>query len=146
MEQGTWSSGTGNGLNCCLYVNFYCTLTKKLKHPCRNLKKTAIPLGFINDQLSVSLDRRLDRPSCLVLVDAEKVVGRAPKRKTSHLFPNFDLLGRPFLLLKQGVHKLSPAETLAPFYQDPTQRIAALFVNHSFGFPEIGRASCRERV
>ena len=44
MEQGTWSSGTGNGLNCCLYVDFYCTLTKKLKHPCRTLKKTAIPL------------------------------------------------------------------------------------------------------
>ena len=93
-------------------------------------------MEFVDDyRLLISLDRTCDRPSCLALVDTEKVVGGAPTRKTFHLFPNFDLLGRPFLLLEQGVHKPSPAETLAPFYQDPIQRIAALFVNHSFGFP-----------
>ena len=34
------------------------------------------------------------------------------------------------LMLERGVHKPSPAESMAPFHQDPTQRIIALRVHY----------------
>ena len=51
--------------------------------------------------------------------------------QTSFQFPvHFRGFGRPFLLLEQGMHKPSSSECLAPFYQDHTQRIAALSMTH----------------
>jgi len=42
--------------------------------------------------------------------------------------------GYPYLCLERGVHKLSPAEHLAPFYRDPAQRIAVFFTPCPFVF------------
>lgn len=82
----------------------------------------------------VILDWTVERPPYLELVDTEKVVGGAPIRKSFHLSLNSGPLAYPFLLLEQGMYKPSPAETLAPFYQDPTQRIAALCLPDYFAF------------
>ena len=65
----------------------------------------------------------MDDLPCIVLVDTEKNTGRAPVKTLFHL-PNY--YWYPFLFLERGMHKPSPAECLAPFYQDCTQRIAAL--------------------
>ncbi|KAF9793386.1 hypothetical protein BJ322DRAFT_124956 [Thelephora terrestris] len=53
---------------------------------------------------------------------------------TFHLFPNYDPVDSPGLLLEAGMHKPSTAETLAPFYQDPIQRIAALYLPTPYRF------------
>jgi hypothetical protein len=68
-----------------------------------------------------------------VVVDTEKVMGGASMRTTFHLSPHLHELEHPILLLEGGVHKPSPAETLAPFYQDPAQRIGALLLSFSLG-------------
>ena len=56
----------------------------------------------------------------------------APMQTTFRLSPHFDLY--PSFLLEQGAHKPSPAESLAPFYQDPNQRIVALSPQYRLGF------------
>lgn len=64
-----------------------------------------------------------------MVVDTEKVMGGAPMRTTFHLSTHLFELEHPILLLEGGVHKPSPADTLAPFYQDPAQRIGALLLS-----------------
>ena len=91
-------------------------------------------MEFINNyQLLVLLDQAWDTaPQSLVLVDTEKVVEGAPMQTTFRLSPHFNLY--PSFLLERGAHKPSPAESLAPFYQDPNQRIVALSPQYHLGF------------
>ena len=84
-------------------------------------------LEFIDEhRLLGNVEYASDQPQCLVVIDTEKYVEGAPMQTVFDLPPrlsNFEDLG---LLVERGVHRPSPAETLAPFYQDPTQRIIAL--------------------
>ena len=61
-------------------------------------------------------------------------MGGVPARTSFQLFPYLPDLWDPSLLLEWGAHKPSPAEHLAPFYQDPAQRIAALSMPRSLGY------------
>ena len=82
---------------------------------------------FIDDyQLLVGLGSMCTTAPCLVLIDTEKGVGGTPRHTRFHLSPRFAGLGRLSLVLEQGAHKPSAAESLAPFHQDPSQRIVAL--------------------
>ena len=65
-------------------------------------------------------------PPSLVLVDTEKSVGRSPVQTFFQLPTHFTDSRSPYLQLEEGVHEPSPAESLAPFHQDPSQRIVAL--------------------
>lgn len=66
-----------------------------------------------------------ERPS-LALVDTENHVGKTPIQTYLYLSPHFTYFTPQHVILERGVHKPSPAESLAPFHQDPTQRIIAL--------------------
>lgn len=60
-----------------------------------------------------------------------------PAQTTFHLSPDFGDFGFPSLLLERGAHKPSPADFLAPFYPDPSQRIVVLHfpsTSHYFVF------------
>jgi hypothetical protein len=82
---------------------------------------------FIDDyRLLVTLGPSKDDPLCVVLMDTEKDMGGVPAQTSFQLSPYFYDPGYPSLLLERGAHKPSPSERLAPFHQDPTQRIAAL--------------------
>lgn len=48
-----------------------------------------------------------------------------------HLSPYFRNSGHLYPLLERGAHKPSPAESLAPFYKDPAQRIVALSMTYA---------------
>ena len=66
-------------------------------------------------------------------MDTEKDVGEGtPVQTLFHLPPFFVTAGSPSLLLERGAHKPILTEPLAPFYQDPTQRIAVLDVWNSY--------------
>ena len=65
-------------------------------------------------------------PGALVVLDTEKDMGGTPIQTNFCFPPIFSYAGEPSLILERGVHKPSPAESLAPFYPDPTQRIIAL--------------------
>ena len=83
---------------------------------------------FMDDcQLLVGLgSTRNMEPPCLVLIDTEQGVGGTPRQTRFHLAPRFSNFGRLSLILEEGAHKPSVAESLAPFHQDPSQRIVAL--------------------
>jgi hypothetical protein len=82
---------------------------------------------FIDDyRFLVTLGPFEDDITHVVLMDTEKDMGGVPAQTSFQLSPYFCAFGRPSLLLERGAHKPSPSERLAPFYQDPTQRIAAL--------------------
>lgn len=73
-------------------------------------------------------------------MNTEKDVGRGtPVWTLFHLPPTFGSIDdHPSLLLERGAHEPSPTEYLAPFYQDPSQRIAVLdvwFPYTSLAFP-----------
>jgi len=90
-------------------------------------------MEFIDDyRLLVSLGSSFDDPPCVVLMDTGNGIGGVPVQTSFHS-PYFRDPGYPTLLLERGVHKPSPAERLAPFHQDPTQRIAALSMPYSLG-------------
>jgi len=57
----------------------------------------------------------------IALMDTEKAV-----QTLFYLPSHFCCIEHPSILLERGVHKPSPAEYLAPFHQDPTQRIVVL--------------------
>jgi len=65
----------------------------------------------------------------------------APAKTSFQFSPYLRDFGYPSLLFERGVRKPSPAERLAPFYQDPTQRIAASFRLPRFPSGNIGGAS-----
>lgn len=52
-------------------------------------------------------------------------MGGTPKQTVFCLFPEYNSL-RPSFIFQRGAHKPSPAESLAPFHQDPAQRIIVL--------------------
>ena len=83
---------------------------------------------FIDDyQLLVGLGSTQSRvPPCLALIDTEKGVGGTPRQTRFHLAPRFARFGCLSLVLEEGAHKPSVAESLAPFHQDPSQQIVAL--------------------
>ena len=71
-----------------------------------------------------------------MLVDTEKNAGGAPVQTSFHLPDYYHRFQHPCLLLEWGMHKPSPAECLAPFYQDRTQRIVVLSAPYGcFVFP-----------
>ena len=93
---------------------------------------------FIDDyRLLVNLGSSLDYHDLpyIVLINTEKDLGGAPVQTSFHLPPYFRGFDPP-LLLEQGMHEPSPAECLAPFHQDHTQRIAMLSMpSEKFVFP-----------
>ena len=68
-----------------------------------------------------------------MLIDTEKDTGGAPVQTSFHFPSRFRRFKRPYLLLEPGVHEPSPAECLAPFHQDRTQRIVVLSTPHPAG-------------
>ena len=84
-------------------------------------------MEFIDDyRLLVSLDSTVATPPSVVVMDTEKNVGGVPMQTFFHLSPWHVNSGMLSLLLEPGMHKPSPGESLAPFHQDPTQRIVVL--------------------
>ena len=63
-------------------------------------------------------------------MDTEKNVGGVPAQTTFQLSPYFRDFDYPSLFVERGMHEPSPAGRLAPFHQDPTQRIAALYMSY----------------
>ena len=63
-------------------------------------------------------------------MDTEKDTGGAPVQTSFQLPACFEY---PSLFFERGMHEPSSAESLAPFHQDRTQRIAMAFTS-SFGF------------
>ena len=59
-------------------------------------------------------------------MDTGKFVEGFPAQTVFRLPPSPPYSGRPSLVLERGAHNPSPAESLAPFHQDPSQRIVAL--------------------
>ena len=88
---------------------------------------------FIDDyQLLVGLgSTRSGGPPCLVLIDTEEGVGGTHRQTRFHLAARFANFGRLSFVLEEGAHKPSAAESLAPFHQDPSQRIVALNVGYA---------------
>lgn len=81
-------------------------------------------MEFIDDyRLLIGVGRTANTPPSLVLIDTESDEGGTPIQTFFYL-PRFyeDL----FFILERGMHKPSPAEYMAPFHQDPTQRIIVL--------------------
>jgi hypothetical protein len=81
---------------------------------------------FIDDyRLLVALRSSKDDPQSVVLMNTEKDMGGVPAQTSFELSPYLDDY-YPSLLLERGAYKPPSSERLAPFHQDPTQRIAAL--------------------
>jgi hypothetical protein len=58
-------------------------------------------------------------------------MGGTPIQTTFYLSSHFAYSESPSLILEQGMHNPPPTESLAPFHQDPAQRIIALgFQSH----------------
>ena len=72
------------------------------------------------------LEATQSEPLSLVLIDTEKVTERIPKQTAFLLPPCIGDAQRMYILLERGMHEPSPGESLAPFHQDPSQRIAVL--------------------
>ena len=84
-------------------------------------------MEFIDDyRLLVSLDSTADTPPSLVVMDMEKGAEGVPMQTFFHLSPWFINSETLSHSLEPGMHKRSPEESLAPFHQDPTQRIVVL--------------------
>lgn len=95
----------------------------------QTLEKECYTSGEFVDEyrLLITLKPLKDDSPRVLLVDTEKEVGRGTFAQTSfRLPPPFRGPKPPFLLLERCAHKPSPTEYLAPFYQDPAQRIAVL--------------------
>ena len=94
--------------------------------------KRFLEAEFVDDyRLLVIIRAARSQPPALEVVDTEKGVGEYPT-ETVFLFPlcigNF---GRIHLHLEPGSHEPSPAESLAPFHQDHSQRIAVLYIEQA---------------
>ena len=84
-------------------------------------------LEFIDEyRLLANVELTFGTPQSLVVIDTGKYLGSAPMRTVFHLPSRLSGARNLSLLLERGVHRPSPTETLAPFHQDPTQRIIAL--------------------
>ena len=69
-----------------------------------------------------------------MLVDTGKPLIGDPVQTSFHLPPLLGDFGYPPFLLENGAHKPCPTESMAPFYQDPAQRVVALQLPDSFGY------------
>ena len=87
---------------------------------------------FIDDYrvLAVLEATQLEPPS-LLLIDTRNDVKGTPIRTVFLLPPRIGDFGYMYLHLEQGAHEPSPAGSLAPFHQDPSQRIAVLEVKRT---------------
>jgi len=86
------------------------------------------PVEFVDDyRLLIRAGPTANVPPSLVLMDTGKDRGGFPMQTSFHL-PYF--FGGLSFVLERGAHKPSPAESLAPFHQDPTQRIVALDIQY----------------
>ena len=84
---------------------------------------------FIDEyRLLASTELTLGAPLSLVVMDTRKIVRGVPTKTFFHLPRFFSRKRRLPFLLERGMHKPSLAEALAPFHQDPAQRIVALAV------------------
>ncbi|KAF9649098.1 hypothetical protein BDM02DRAFT_1994345 [Thelephora ganbajun] len=94
---------------------------------------------FIDDyRLLVLLKSSPHAPPSIMVMDTGKDAGGGggvPVQMLFHLSPYFHNFRYPCLLFERGAHKPPPAEDLAPFHHDPTQRIVALVMPQSFGYP-----------
>lgn len=91
---------------------------------------------FIDDyRLLICNQPTSDTPPSIKIIDTGKLVEGVPIQTTFHLSPHFGRFGSPSFRLERGVHRPSPAESRAPFHQDPTQRIIALSMPDSFRYP-----------
>lgn len=82
---------------------------------------------FIDEyRLLASVKATFDEPPSLVVIDTGKETRGAPVQTTFCLPPSFSDTGHLFLLLERSAHRPPPVEALAPFHQDPAQRIIAL--------------------
>ena len=70
-------------------------------------------------------------PLSLVLIDTGKDVEGTPMQTVFLFPPGIGVFGHTRLHMEQGAHEPSLAESLAPFHPDPTQRIAALYIEHA---------------
>ena len=103
----------------------------------KTLEKESYTSGEFIDEYRLLVTLRLLKgdPPCVLLVDTEKDVGGGTFAQTLfRLPPSFSPARPPFLLLERGAHKPSPTEYLAPFYQDPAQRIAVLDIGDHFPY------------
>ena len=84
-------------------------------------------MEFIDDyNLLIRLEKTVDRPPSIVLMDTRRDIRGTPMKTVFHLPRRF---GGLYLTLERGGHKPSPVESLAPFHQDPNQRIVVLDTN-----------------
>jgi len=110
--------------------------TNKAQAPTQTLDNERYDsVDFIDDyRLLVTLGLSEDELPCIALIDTENNAGGAPVQTLFHLSPNFRDFGHPPLLLDRGAHRPSPAEYLAPFHQDPAQRIVAFSMQYPLGY------------
>ena len=84
---------------------------------------------FIDDyRLLAILGATQDEPASLALIDAVGDVEGTFMQTVFLLPPCVGDFQTIHLLLEQGAYEPSPAESLAPFHQDPSQRIVVLYI------------------
>ena len=84
---------------------------------------------FIDDyRLLAVLGATQNESASLALIDAVHDVEGTPMKTVFLLPPCIGDFQGIHLLLEQGAYEPSPAESLAPFHQDPSQRIAVLYI------------------
>ena len=110
--------------------------TKEAQVPVQSHENTFhISAEFVDDyRLLVSPGQLKGDPPCVVLIDTEKDVGGLPAQTSFQLPWCLHDTVYPSLLSERGVHKPSPAEHLAPFYQDPAQRVATFSTQDLFRY------------
>jgi len=87
---------------------------------------------FIDDyRLLVTLWPARDDPPCLVLMELGEGTGGTPTQTSFRLSPYFRGSGHLFPHLERGAYKPSPSESVAPFHQDPAQRIVVLSMTYA---------------
>ncbi|KAF9643426.1 hypothetical protein BDM02DRAFT_1471703 [Thelephora ganbajun] len=89
---------------------------------------------FIDDYRLLVLKSSPHALPSIVVMDTRKDAGGIPVQMLFHLSPYFHNFRYPCLLFERGAHKPSPAEDLAPFHHDHTQRIVALVMQQPFGY------------
>jgi hypothetical protein len=88
---------------------------------------------FIDDyRLLITLKPRANGRPSLVLMDTGRAMGGTPIQTTFHFPSHFTI--SPSLISERGMHQPSPAECLAPFHQDPAQRIIVLHLRYELPY------------
>ena len=105
---------------------------KKISNIIQELEENRyLEAEFIDDyRLLAILRATQDEPASLALIDAVGDVEGTFMQTVFILPPCVGDFQTIHLLLEQGAYEPSPAESLAPFHQDPSQRIAVLYIEH----------------